>query len=225
MVLFSISFICSDAQVDSLQMLTDKRQYKNEIGVDLSNVFHSLGSFNGASIIYKKKINPGRLIDVNAIRSLRFLLKMNGQLAFYDESILDTLPDINFRPQDKLELEIGFGWEKQSHKKSLITYYGADVLVGYFVADDDFTNLFINGVSSDFILSTDNDILNIAFRIMPFFGIKKYLTSRMSISVETGLSFGAFYQRVRSKDIGIIAAKEESQKLSVFGVVAKFENL
>lgn len=221
-VLVTFSSILFSQNTDSLQLLNDKRQFKNELALDVKNAFAIL---SGAQIMFKKQINPGNLIEVNAIRSLRFFARARGQISFADEVDLDTLPAINTRPHDRMDFLIGFGFEKQSIKKDLITYYGMDAEFGYYFLNDDFSSSFRYDISSGFASEDENDILLISADFVPFFGIKRYLTKRLSLSIETGFNVGGFYRRTRSITLDGIRTLEDRQEFSSYGLKASFRNL
>lgn len=175
--------------------LSEIRKQKNHLDLDIKNIFRGIGN---ASILYKRTFQTGDLIDVKAIKLIRFSGSFNNQITFTDDptrSDMDTT-DLVFHPSNLYNINFGIGFEKQVMNKKFVHYFGIDGIFNFFKTDDDYTNGQFGGINNNSVNSTDRLIQTFRTGINPFFGVKYYFTDRISIGIETGLSILYFRQKI-----------------------------
>ncbi len=229
LTLFIFSLQAQDKKIGA--ELSEIRKQKNHIDLDIKNVFRGLGS---ATILYKRTYQSGDLIDVNSIKSIRFLARFNNQIALSDPPSTFTNNETfaAFHPSNVLDLFFGFGLERQKMYKGFVHYYGID-FVGYFnKSDDDISNGVIGTLTVNLTETTDRKLQTLKGGINPFFGIKYYFTDRLSLGVETGFEISYFSQKttelVSSQQIiggEFVPVVEELEPFVSNGILTAFNNL
>ncbi len=201
---FCIVFQIISQEIDKDQIqqtLKDKRKFKNEFSLDMKHIgLNSL--FNGSTLLYKRSFRTGKLIDLNSIRAMRIGIKANIQDNLNErhpslEIINNSSNDVRLIAQNKYNLELLFGLEKQNSLNHIIAYYGMDMVLGYNFVDDDVSNYTLGNIDFDYLESTDFEFQIIRLGINPFFGLKYYFTKFLGISMETGFYTGFFKSKVK----------------------------
>ncbi|MFN0013341.1 MAG: hypothetical protein ACKVU2_02230 [Saprospiraceae bacterium] len=166
--------------------LSEIRKNKNQIDLDVKNLFNGL---SGATLLYKRSYQTGDLIDVSAIKLIRFSASINNQVLLGEKNIPWSAAANN------IDLQIGVGIEKQVMHNGFVHYYGADLVAGYYNSNAIFNTIEPGGILVDYY---GNQVRGRSIRagLNPFFGIKYYFTSRLSIGLETGMSLMYFHASV-----------------------------
>lgn len=172
--------------------LSDIRKNNWQLDLDVKDIF----DLSNAAIIVKRKLEMGKLVEVNAVKLLRLTMEVNSQVNFTDDPSNDSVQVVYF-PQDWFDLTIGFGFEKQIAHKGFVHYFGVDGIFGYYSSDDNNVYPYRNGG----LVISGGDYLNEHAKIWragvnPFFGIKYYFTKRLSIGIETGAEFAFFKSKI-----------------------------
>lgn len=184
---------------DSLQttQLSEVRKNNYQVELGLSSFSGFLHGTAGASVLLKRKINFGKLIEVNSLRFVRGFFTANTQITFTDDPSLkdgDTT-QILYHPSDEVNFTIGLGMEKQNKGKFFVHYRGVDVFSQFYKTDDDVFNGSFGGVTVNTVGTTDRYIQTIKLGIIPFIGAKYYLTSQLSVGLEAGLQIAWFHTK------------------------------
>lgn len=211
--------------------LSEIRKNKNQIDVDIKNIFTGL---NRATLVYKRAFQAGDLVDVNAIKLIRFSGSFNNQITFTEDPT--RLPDNNIvvelHPSNILDVQVGIGFEKQKMNKDFVHYFGIDGIINYTKSDDDLPNGTLGGVINNATSTTDRLISNTRAGIVPFFGIKYYFTNRLSLGIETGLAILYFNQSITEVIVEanlvngqIVTTFEEDDPVKSSGIQTNFNGL
>ncbi len=175
--------------------LSEIRKNKNHLELDVKNIFNGLGN---ATLLYKRTFQSGELIDVNSIRLIRFLGRINNQITLTDDPARQPGDTSNVRlhPSDLINFQLAIGFERQKMNKNFVHYYGVDGVIE-FLKSDGSGSVTIGRVANNFTGSgNDRFIKSIRTGLNPFIGIKYYFTNRLSIGMETGISILYFSQSV-----------------------------
>ncbi len=228
LLLLSITTIQGQKSEGGIE-LSEIRKNKNHLELDIKNVFTGL---NNATMLYKRKYESGKLINVKQIKLLRFLARFNSQFTFTDDPTRDVLNEqkLGLFPSNLINIQLGIGIEKQFMNKGYVHYYGIDLIGRYTKNDDDFSNGTLGNVTVNYTYTTDRllNIFNIGLN--PFFGIKYYITNRISIGIETGLEVSYFNATFTEIEIlhdsfGTLYSYTELEPFSANGLLVKFNNL
>lgn len=211
--------------------LSEVRKNKNQLDLDIKNIFNGLGN---ATLLYKRSFQVGELINVNSIRLIRLSGRVNNQITFTDDPTRepDDTTNVRYHPSDLVNFQVGLGFERQKMNKNFVHYYGIDGIISFFKLDDDFSNGTIGGITNNITPTTDRFIRTLKTGINPFFGIKYYFTSRISIGIETGFAILYFNQSIT--EVGfeeefvngqseVVFVEDEPVKSS--GIQTRFNNL
>lgn len=172
---------------------------KNEFQIELG--FNSIQSIysntSSATVLFKKKYQRGRLIEVNSVKYLRAYFSFGGQVNFSDDPTLAPVDStsVQFHPSSVTDVQVGFGLEKQYQSNRFVHYYGLDLFTNYFRTNDDFANGSFGGITVNRTNTTDRRLRTIESGFNPFMGIKYYFTPQFSVGVETGISLSYFNSR------------------------------
>jgi len=207
------------------------RKNKNHLELDVKNIFFGLGLENvfASSLLYKRTFQRGELIDVNSIQLVRFLGRINNQITFADDPASEPYDTTNVQPTDLFNFQLGIGFERQKMNKNFVHYYGVDGIIDFLKSDDNFSNVSIGGTTNK---SNDRFIRTIRTGVNPFFGIKYYFSSRISIGIETGVSIlyfnqsiteVGFEQKIVNGQLEKVLVKDEPSKSQ--GIWTGFNNL
>lgn len=207
--------------------LSEVRKNNFQIDVDVSNILNGL---SGAGLVLKKKFDPGKFVSVSSIKLLRGSVRFNNIISFQNY-FKDTLVNDN-HPKTNLDIQIGIGWERQYLHKKFVHYYGIDLIASHFQNDAIHSNYAANNqiYFASYVFKSRQDRIG----INPFFGIKYYLTDRISVGIETGfeLSFYRFHDEeyIRSWNVALNGAIEnysaERVRNSTFtGLLMNFNNV
>jgi len=175
--------------------LSEVRKHKNQLDLDVKSVFSSL---TNATLMYKRAYQKGKLIDANAIRSIRLLGRFNNQLSFTKDPTREDndTSNVGFHPSNIVDTQMGIGFEIQKMNKYFVHYYGIDGIFHFFKMDEDVPNATFGGVINNATSTTDRLLRTMSAGFIPFFGVKYYFTSRISVGVETGFSIVYFNQSI-----------------------------
>lgn len=216
--------------------LSEVRKNKNHLDLDIKNIFNGLG---GATILYKRNFEMGDLIEVNAIKLIRFSAQMNNQITFTDD-IQRTINDTVFvpdHPTDIMDFQFGIGFERQKMNKNFVHYYGVDAIFNFAKSNDDFgfgDNRSVNGVINNRARRNgyERNVRTIKTGLNPFFGIKYYFTKSISLGIETGLAMVYFSQKTtaflgeeKMVDGVVETSIVEKETVNAKGIQTKFNNL
>lgn len=161
------------------------KEQKNHLEVDIRNIFSSLSS---ATILYKRRLNKNESLEGEALKLIRFSLGLSSQ--FIVDRGLDSFSDLLNSQSDVTFFNGGIGFEKQKMNKHFVHYFGIEGRVSYRTQNSNLTFTTLSNIINipDFTGSA-NQLRNytIGGGILPFFGIKYYITNRLSVGIETGL--------------------------------------
>lgn len=104
--------------------LSEIRKHRNQIDLDIKNIFSGL---NSTTLLYKRSYQTGNLVDVNAIKLIRFGLGINSEINFDNTNTtrIDSL-EVIYQPGDQISFNLSLGWEKQKMHKNFVHYFGFD---------------------------------------------------------------------------------------------------
>ncbi len=168
---------------------------------------------------------------MNSIQLLRFMGAFENQFTITPDPNRDT--DNNqssvIHPSNSIDIQLGIGFEKQTMNKDFVHYYGVDGIVNYTRADDDYSNGKIGGVTNNYVSTTDRLIRVLRTGVNPFFGIKYYFNSSISIGLETGIEVAYFNQKITEVEsfYNVINILEfnELEPVTSHGIQALFNNI
>lgn len=169
--------------------LSEVRKNKNQIELgfgSLSNIWN--GTATG-TVLFKRRVNFGKLIEVNSLKLIRAYFSINTQINFTDDPTLspgDTT-HVFYHPSDQVNFAIGLGLEKQVKGKFLAHYYGIDIFTQFYKTSDDIFNGNFGGITVNQVETTDRYIQTLKIGLLPFFGAKYYFTDQVSVGIETGV--------------------------------------
>lgn len=177
-LLLSMGLKSQDSQIINPNTnLSEIRKYNNQIELDIKNLFTG---FEGASLLYKRKLETGKLIAVNEIKLLRLMAELTTVIRFGNNDLPTVTGDTSFVfIQDRLNFRLGVGFEKQKKNKNFVHYYGMDAIFGYSKRE--------YYVPISFGVSVPRIVKFMRVGVNPFFGIKYYVTKRISLGIETGI--------------------------------------
>jgi hypothetical protein len=191
-----------NAQKDNSISEIRKNKYQIELGFrSIKSIYDNTAS---ATILFKKQVQTGDLVEVNSVKFLRAYFSVNTQVNFKDDPtrMRQDSTFIGFHPADVIDLIFGIGIEKQFQNKKFVHYIGTDIYGQFYKSDDDFPiNAIIGGVISNSTHTTDRTVRTINTGINPFFGIKYYITNQFSVGIESGFRltyFNSKFQEIRS---------------------------
>jgi hypothetical protein len=189
-----------------------KNDYQVELGFNSIESIYS--NTSSATVLFKKKYQRGRLIEVNSVKYLRTFFTFNGQVNFSDDPTQASVDstDVRFHPSSITNLTVGLGLEKQFQSNRFVHYYGLDFFTSYFKTNDDFENGSFGNIIVNSTNSTDRRIRTIESGFNPFIGIKYYFTPQFSVGMETGISLSYFNTRFQE----IRFASQFDQDLGTF---------
>lgn len=197
--------------------MSEIQKNKNQIDLDIKNIFNGLGN---ATLLYKRAIknnndNPSKeAMNLNTLRLIRFSGSINNQFSFTDDPSKDpndTTISL-FHPTNVIDMRLGVGFETQKIHKNFTHYYGIDGIFEIIKYDDDFP------ISRTGLINTaggpDRYTRVLRAGVHPFFGIKYYFTSNISLGIETGLSLVYFHQAIT--EVGFEERVLSGQIIQVF---------
>ncbi len=162
---FSTSTLKAQKNENSIE-LSKIRKSKFQVDLDIKNIFSGL---NTSSLIFKRKITPGKLIDVNAIKLIRFIGRIQTQNKVSDEKIQvnSNSSDFILYNTSFLNIGIGIGYEKQIMHRGFVHYFGFDLIGQYFKNQPAYSGL-LNFVQPNLNAYRDQIIRNIGGGITLF---------------------------------------------------------
>jgi hypothetical protein len=184
---------------DSLATTPLSEIRKNNFQVELgTNNFSSLwsGSVNG-TLLFKRKINFGKFVEVSSLKMLRAYFSLNTQINFTDDPSLNPKDTarVYYHPSDEYNFTLGLGFEKQTKGKFFVHYFGLDLFNQFYRTNDDIFNGEFGGVTVNQTGTTDRYIQTMRLGITPFAGLKYYLTNQLSLGIETGMQLFWFHTK------------------------------
>lgn len=196
-----ILFLGIDLSGQSDKLATDiseirKNKYQVELGFrSASSVFYNTAS---ATILFKKKYNRGKLIDVSSIKFLRAFVGINFDLKLKK--------DVYFNSELPQNLSFGLGFEKQFQNRKFVHYYGLDLFLNYFKGMDYYSyyRSFSEEMSVRYMFFQYNESIHTG--IIPFFGFKYHITNQFSVGIETGLSLGFLFSEIKD---GVLIIRDQ----------------
>ncbi len=206
-ILFLITFMCINkinAQILKTQKdMSGIRLNKTHLELDIKNIFTGL---NGASILYKRRLESKKYVKVNSL----MLLRVSGTFSYEVEvtrdknaliptTIDEYLPDNGYAGPYSLYNKIGVGLEWQKMNKGFVHYVGSEIVFGLDKFYSSYYRTAFISSALDYQTIQESSYLNYSFGFNPFFGIKYYFNSQLSIGIETGVYLG--YQLNRTKTI------------------------
>ncbi len=181
---------------DSLKTVSISEVRKNNFQIELGlrsfkNIWDGTAS---GTLLFKKKVNFGELVEVNALRFLRGYFTLNTQTNFTDDPTHTTgdTSEIYYHPADRVNFSVGLGLEKQNKGKLLVHYHGLDLFTQYFKTDDDVYNGEFGGITVNIPETSDHYVQTLKVGVMPFIGAKFYLTTQISLGLEAGMEIAWF---------------------------------
>ncbi len=197
LLIFSASIFAQQEEKKNNISEIRKNNYQVELGFrSIKSIYENTSS---ATILFKKKFNPGKLIDVNAVRFMRAYFSVNTQVNFTEDPTrlpLDTTV-IRFHPSNINDITFGIGLEKQFQNKSFVHYVGCDLFTQYYTSDDDVpVNSRLGNVALNIPETTDRFYRLISPGLLPFAGFKYYFNDQFSVGVETGIQFSYFNTKI-----------------------------
>lgn len=148
-------------------------QHNHQLDIDIKNIFNGLGN---ATILFRKKLKPN-LDHPDKIRLLRFQGQFGTRIATNDQL-----------SSNSLNAAFGIGLEKQIAKGRFVHYYGVDLINRVSWTKDRLPNSNLSRIRYNYSAS-----------VLPFFGVKYFLTDRINIGLETAFSIG--YRHQKNDDI------------------------
>ena len=205
------TLIAYGQQTESIEEVR-KNNYQIELGFNSIQSIYS--NTSSATVLFKKKYQRGRLIEVNSVKYMRAYFSFNGQVNFSDDPTQGPIDstDVEFHPSSVTNFSFGLGLEKQYQSNRFVHYYGIDLFTSYFQNDDDFTNGGFGGIIVNSTRTTDRTLRTIESGLNPFMGLKYYFTPQFSVGIETGLSLSYFNTKFQE----IRFASEFDQDLGMF---------
>lgn len=193
-------------QAQTKDTLTIKeKDYKNEIGVDISPLFNFINSSFGRGGPYY--FTYRRNFQHNAVR-----VGLGGVYTL--NNVIETPYSIR---KKQIDFRIGYEWQASLAKKWQL-FYGCDLLANYYYNRED--NISYSSISSTDVYGYKNE--NYFYGISPLLGIRVNLTSRISISAETSFVF-KYYKNSRETFYQISTNLNRKQANS--GYQSSFNNL
>lgn len=177
---------------DSFQLLKPKHKYKHEIansitGIGLNRLISS------SSIMYRKSRKKDGKYPAKARYNTRYALALDGQYNFTPINREDTITNSGVDAINSLFFRAVIGFEKQTQLDKIIFYRGMDYFLEGFLRNEDIAERSVNGIEANFI-STDNYAEEqLGVGVIPFLGLRYFISRRIAISAETGWEFRAFY--------------------------------
>lgn len=223
-------YVFSQNEVDKKTKtdLSEIRKNTYQLDLDVKNVFTSLSN---ATLIFKKKLQSGKFIDVNSIKLLRITAKINSQTNLNDKSAGTNFA--SYGPVNKTDVGIGVGFEKQIKNKNFVHYFGIDA-IGSYQTSETGTYLYYYSeiLEYNFISTYDIKTKLTKVGVNPFFGIKYYITDKISVGIETGFEFSFFNNKTNQTQY-LPRLVKEGVKIDIIeydprftnGLLAKFNNL
>lgn len=220
-MIYTITFLTLSVTVfaqDSLKTTQISEVRKNNYQVELGlRSFSSI--WNGTTtgtVLLKKKINFGDLVEVNSLKFLRAYFSVNSQVNFTDDPSLNTgdTTKIEFHPSDQVNFSLGLGYEKQNRGKFLVHYHGIDLFTQFYKTNDDFSNGSFGGITINTVGTTDRYIQTLRVGVIPFIGAKYYFTDQLSLGIETGVQISWF--RTKFTEVGFEQELIDNRLTNVF---------
>ena len=190
-----ISLNLSSQEVKLKTDISEVRKNKFQVELGFRSIKNVYDNTTSATVLFKKKYNPGKLIDISSIKYLRAFFSFNNQINFKKDPTRFSFDstDLEFHPSNLIDLTVGFGIEKQFQNRRFIHYFGCDIFTRYYKSDDDYPdNLFIGGIGLNATETTDRLVRTINSGLIPFVGLKFYVTDQFCIGLETGFSLNYF---------------------------------
>lgn len=171
-----------------------RNNYQVELGFgSIRSIYDNTAS---ATILFKKKYNQGDLLDVTTVSFLRGYFTFNSQANFGGDTIVfgrSPLPGFNpVESFNNIDLTLGLGLEKQFQNRRFVHSVGCDLFTRYSdgIRGDEYG--YFNGFANIFALV--NTERSIEAGLLPFIGLKYYITDQLSVGIESGLSM-SYYNR------------------------------
>lgn len=172
-----------------------KNKYQIELGFrSVQNIYNNTAS---ATIMFKKKLKSEELNDNTNITFLRTYFTINTDFRLNN----DTFPKRRYALETPslTDLTFGMGIEKQFQNTRFVQYIGSDIFANYnnsgriqgynYSSYTDFEN-------SSFSIHYQN-IKRFESGIIPFIGIKYYVTDQLNFGIETGFALSYYYSKFK----------------------------
>ena len=206
-----------NAQKDN--SISEVRKNNHQIELGFRSVKSIYDNTSSATILFKKKLQTGGMIEVNSVKFLRAHFSINTQTNFTDDPTQMNLDSSNiiFHPADVVDLTFGIGIEKQFQNKRFVHYIGTDLYGQFFQSDDDVpTNGILGGVILNNTRTTDRFVRTINTGLSPFFGIKYYITNQFSVGIESGFRLTYFNSKIQEVRITNQGNTSFNQQITLF---------
>ncbi len=184
--------LCSQNS-DNKPKIAEIRKNNYQIELGFSSIQNIYSNTAAATIMFKKKYNPGELIDVSSIRFLRAYFTLNSEFRFDGDTFPKRL--FAFDSRKNVNLSVGFGIEKQFQNRNFVHYFGCDFFTHYYNGGRNQGYSFFNVLTNYSVLYQYEKNINLG--LIPFFGLKYYVTDQLSFGVETGLSLSYYYSKFK----------------------------
>lgn len=121
--------LCFALQAQKKNALSEVRKNNYQIEFGFNRITDTYKNTSGATVVFKKKLQMGKLIEVNSIKFLRAFLTLNTRVNVKSDTVTSAGADKGFvvYPTDYINVRAGLGFEKQFQHKSLVHYYGIDL--------------------------------------------------------------------------------------------------
>lgn len=169
-----------------------KNNYQVELGFrSIQNIYNNTAA---ATIMFKKKYNAGKLIDVKSIKFLRTYFTLNSNIKFGSDTIRRR--QFSFESQNNVDVSFGIGIEKQFQNRRFVHFFGCDIFTNYYDGGQ------VYGISYNNFFNNYNVLYQLERTInpgvSPFLGMKYYFTDQLSIGIETGFSLGYYNSKFKN---------------------------
>jgi hypothetical protein len=189
---------------DSLQTrpISEIRRNKYQVELGLGSISALWSNTTGGSVLFKKRMDIGELIDITSVKYYRIYSSFNTDIRL-DTAVAKVggIYNSTYSSDDYVDFELGIGFEKQFRNKMFVHYYGADLLTRINYRND--TRTYYN-YSNNF----NNEYTNIETRldsrtslgVSPFIGIKYYITKQLSFGLESGMYLSYYFGKYKETD-------------------------
>ncbi len=174
--------------------ISELRKNNYQVELNFKTVQNIYSNTAAATLMFKKKYNPGELIDITSIKFLRTYLTLNSNINLGN----DTFPNKHFmlNYKEMINLTFGLGIEKQFQNRKFVHYLGCDIFTNYYdgskIINYYYTNSFMGYNMNYEYEKTINSGL------IPFIGLKYYVTDQLSFGIETGLSLSYYSSKINN---------------------------
>jgi hypothetical protein len=226
LILFGANLFGQDPKAEPSIREIRKNNYQVEFGYrSIQNITLNTAA---ASIIFKKKFSPGKLIDLTSIKFLRAYLTLNANIKFKTDAFPlgdeyynyyysnDYLANSDFLRRNT-DVSVGFGIEKQFQKRRFVHYFGGDLSVSYYDRKRDY---YSNGTGYHYFKTYKT----ISTGLIPFLGLKYYLTDQLHFGLETGFALSYYHSNISDVSYTYLLLNNDQFVLDNIARRRSFEN-